>query len=81
MKVKRLAIIPNDETIEQGPRMAAALTGTGCEAPNCNCSPPFWLSISDGEVSLSVELTETEVERLRHPDEVVMEFKGEAVSA
>lgn len=79
MKVKQVQIT-DDETMEQGPRMAAALTGVGCEAPNCNCSPAFWLSISDGEVALSVALTATEVERLKYPDEVVMEFRGEVVT-
>jgi hypothetical protein len=48
---------------EQQPFICASDHGCGLEG--CNCSPTYFLSVSDGHQGLSAELTKQEFARLR----------------
>ena len=70
--VERINLIQRREEIERSGSGAitsvrgvrAVLDDSGCGLDNCNCSPGYWISISDGETLLRVNLTEEEAREL-----------------
>lgn len=67
MKVHRFEISP--DKVQAGRQIAGEFVRTnlhepGCGLESCNCSPGFWISLSDGEVGLCAELTPDEVREI-----------------
>ena len=46
--------------VETVPLVRFSLRNEGCGLPNCNCSDGYWLTVSDGETLLKVDLTAEE---------------------
>lgn len=63
MKILRLPVT-KDPLTEQSPMLRISLDG-GCDRAGCNCSPEPFVLISDGEVMLTVTLTEDEARRAK----------------
>jgi hypothetical protein len=63
MKITKFSIDSTGRCSEY-PFLRANLHGDGCSQPGCNCSPPYFISISDGETGLCVELTKEEAVRI-----------------
>jgi len=79
MKVERFDVGPRQE---QQPFICASDHGCGLEG--CNCSPTYFLSVSDGHEGLVAELTRQEFARLRaefRKRKVLLRMKEEAPSA
>lgn len=64
MKIKTMAVIHDERTIK-GPLLRVVVDGSGCDLPNCHCSPPNFITISDGETLLCAELTHEEAEDIK----------------
>ena len=64
MKVTKNSIVKNDPKYTQHPFLRVSLTGDGCSQPGCNCSPPYFISISDGNTVLSIDLSKKEAEQI-----------------
>lgn len=48
----------------QSPFIRISIGGIGCGEDGCHCSPPNYISISDGSKGLNVELTDEQVKEL-----------------
>lgn len=70
MDVRKNTIVKDDPKYSQHPFLRVNLTGDGCEQPSCNCSPPYFISISDGDTVLSVALSKEEAERIKMGESV-----------
>ncbi len=56
--VKTIKVPEGDPKHTQGPYIRAVVDGQGCSLPECNCSPENFILISNGEIALSVALTD-----------------------
>ena len=56
--VKTFEIEPDNQKKVKGPYIRVVVDGQGCPIPNCNCSPGNFIVISNGEIGLSVTLTD-----------------------
>lgn len=64
MQIKSFDIESNDGRVETKPFLRAALDGSGCGSPPCKCSPPFFITLSDGKRGIMATLSKKEVEEL-----------------
>lgn len=53
----------NPRTIHT-PLLRTQLHGTGCSIEGCNCSPGYWINVSDGETSFTIYLDKVEAEEI-----------------
>jgi pyruvate-formate lyase-activating enzyme len=56
---------PTKGSITKEPFVRVSVDGKGCPLLGCNCSAPNYISISDGETILMVELTESQAKAVR----------------
>lgn len=55
-----------DGLVEKRPFLRASLKGEGgCSLSGCTCSPGLWLSVSNGDIVMKIELTKEDVKALR----------------
>ena len=65
MKVIRIEVDHESKQLTQGPLIRVVVNGSGCGIPKCGCSGDNYICISDGDVLLSVRLTETQARAIR----------------
>ena len=63
--IARIRIDPNDPTVTQGPILRVVVDGSGCGIEECGCSGDNYICISDGDVLLSIRLTEAQAQAIR----------------
>ena len=66
--VRRVRIDPRkvgDGIQEAGPLFQLTVDGRGCGADSCRCSPPNYVTLSDGRTLLTLELTDAEAALVR----------------
>jgi hypothetical protein len=75
MSVKKFKIDPAQAGRQvQGPFLRVNLNGDGCGLASCSCSPPNYISISNGEIGLNVELSDEQVKLLREKGRLDISF-------
>jgi hypothetical protein len=47
------------------PFVRVNLTGNGCGNPGCKCSPPYYISLSNGVVGMTINLDESEANAIK----------------
>lgn len=66
VKIKSFKINKNEPEMEkQHPYLLVELNGNGCSIKECMCSPPNFISVSDGKKGFEVTLTDEEAKRLK----------------
>ena len=56
---------PTKGSISKKPFVRVSVDGSGCPLVNCKCSPPNYISISDGDTILYVKLSESQAKAVR----------------
>ncbi len=64
MKVTRFTVNKGNARQIQSPVVRVEAKGRGCGLLGCNCSPLNFITISDGELGLTVELSAIEAQTL-----------------
>lgn len=64
MKIESFKIVKGAAQ-RQNPYILIELNGNGCGIEGCNCSPPNFISVSDGANGLAVALTDEEAKELK----------------
>lgn len=66
MKIESFKVDKEEpETERQNPFILVELNGNGCGLDHCKCSPPNFISVSDGEKGFEVTLTDEEAKELK----------------
>jgi hypothetical protein len=64
IKVEKFEIEAESKKRVKKPFIRITLDDGGCPLPNCSCSPDNYISISNGEVGLTVGLKPSQVKQL-----------------
>jgi hypothetical protein len=65
MNIKRIEVDKNNTSMETKPLIRLSLLGEGCSLEGCNCSPGYFLLMSDGQTCLSASLNKEEADLIR----------------
>ena len=77
MKIEKYKIDKEaGEAEKQNPTLIVELNGNGCGLDNCKCSPPNFISVSDGKNGFEVTLTDEEAKELRESGMLDVENTG-----
>ena len=73
MEIKTYEVDQKCELTEKNPFIR--LSGVGCPLKGCNCSPEYFLAVSDGKNIISITLTENEFNSLMIAKNEAVEIK------
>lgn len=77
MKIEKFKVNKKEIEMErQNPFVLVELNGNGCGLDNCKCSPPNFISVSDGKNGFEVILTDEEAKELRETGMLDVENVG-----
>ena len=66
MKIESFKVNKEEPEIErQTPYILVELNGNGCGLDHCQCSPPNFISVSDGKKGFEITLTDEEAKVLK----------------
>lgn len=60
----RFVKVTGKGAVETRPFVKVSLDGSGCSLPHCNCSPLHFISVSNGKMGISIELTKKEAKAI-----------------
>jgi hypothetical protein len=66
MEITTTQVQHEDERVVHGNLLRVSLDGEGCPEPRCNCSPGYFILISNGDTSLAIDLSPEEAAAIRN---------------
>jgi len=75
MLIETMKVDHDDPKTVHKPILRLQLHGTGCPLEHCNCSPGYWILVSDGNTSLRVQLDKKEANEILNSGGNMVEFQ------